>query len=489
MDHRNEDSLPKKVYFLCLLFCLITFAGLIHFIVEYHYVIPVSDHLYLSRFFDLKFKESLALGDFFEPHNGHHWHVFSFISLFLLAYATNWDILYLTLIPLILPLISIILLYKISNKMLKNIQLEKYSIIFLPLITFFILSYDQTTVWLWGWQVHNHIVITCLVAMIYCLYQDTLNIKYLIAAIICALIATYSFALGLLLWPLGFILLLLHSQTTKLRHYAHILWLLCSTLIIFHFLSSNFKTSEVSEFYFLQLILYCISLMGGALAVTPFDTTLVFIIATYVLILLFIRHIGLKKLSVYSPYVILILFSFGSSGLIGLARHQYGLMQALLPRYISFSNLFWLSLMLLIVIHFLIEAKNHNYKIKSVFNLYSNVFLMLVALGVFFFKIDNFSYRFPQAYEQYRGATLMYEHACKNELIEFYTHMIEEITLIDTEDKIPSNNIINFHGPKSDTNRIEVLTKELEFIKIMKQYKLNAYGNQTHGDCLNDTEN
>lgn len=487
MHDGDNPHLSKRVHFLCSLFCLITFAGLVYIVTVYHYRFPLTDLLLMVQFSELKFGNQLTVGSFFKAVNGHHWHVFSLMFLFVIAHLSNWNILYMTLASLIFPLITIALLYLTTRIAMKRIQLAPYSILFLPLITFITLSYDQTNVWLWGWQVHNHILTACLAGLIYVLYQKNIHHIHIALGLVCAAIATYTFALGLLLWPLGCIMILLHDMLSKKQKQCYAgIWLIIATLTIIHFLSNDFSTEELYELYFLQLILYCLTFIGSALAITPFDTTLITCIAFIVFYKIFRLHLRKDTLFTYLPFIILILFALGSAGLIGLARHQYGLMQALLPRYISFSNMFWLSLMMLIMIHFIIEAKRCNYKIKAVLDVYTNVFILFVALGVFFFKIDNFSYRFPQALAKYEGSLYLYQLACDNALIEYYSELHQkELNKPETGNEYA---IVNFYGPKIfDAERIKYM--DLTFFQTMKKYKLSAYGKQGQEECSHVREN
>ncbi|MCH2038629.1 MAG: hypothetical protein MK137_08580, partial [Rickettsiales bacterium] len=455
MHDDDNPHLSKRVHILCSLFCLITFAGLVYIVTVYHFRFPLTDLLLLVQYSELQFENQLTVGSFFKPMNGHHWHFFSMIFLFIIAHLSNWNILYMTLASLIFPLITIALLYLMSRTAMQRMNLASYSIVFLPPITFITLSYDQTNVWLWGWQVHNHMLTACLAGMIYVLYQKNVHHIHIAIALLCAFIGTYTFALGLLLWPLGFIMIILHDALLKKQKQCYAaIWLIIAALSIIHFLSNDFSTEELYDLYFLQLILYFFNFIGSALAITPFDSTLITGIAFIVFYKIFRLHLTKDTLFTYLPFIILILFALGSAGLTGLARHQYGLMQAFLPRYISFSNMFWLSLMMLIIIHFILEAKRCDYKIKVVLDVYTNVFILLVALGVFFFKIDNFSYRFPQAQEKYVGSLYLYQLACDNELISYYSELHQEaLEKPETENEYA---IVNFYGPKTfDDERIK----------------------------------
>jgi hypothetical protein len=95
------------------------------------------------------------------------------------------------------------------------------------LVWFSLLDYFDA---LWGFQFAWYLIILCFVAMLYFLLRDPRGIPSLIAAMVLAVIASYSSIQGLLLWIMGLLCLLwplwqTHGRYTRKQRVELVAWL------------------------------------------------------------------------------------------------------------------------------------------------------------------------------------------------------------------------------------------------------------------------
>lgn len=450
-------SLPRimNILLIGISVCIIGFT--VWFTYCYYFPFPLGDHLDLMVYLQLYYEQELTFARLIQPHNGDHWHFVSIALLLAIAIATHWDIWYAVMISLFFPLISCFFLYQLIKQCLVRQQLERYALLFLPIIVYFIYSPDQTRVWLWGWQLHNHLVLIGLSGMLYFLYRPDARIRHVVYAGLLSCIATYSFALGLVLWPLGIIVLLSHPYRAASKKKVFLLiWLVFSMLIAVHFVSSEFRVDEISgdKLIWWKLILFPFLFIGAALTIAEGDGIIMLIFGS-VGIFLVCRYINNKSaILAWIPMAALMLFSLGSAVMVGLARHYYDTLQPFLPRYISFSNMFWLSAVVMVICYLLHYHEKMQRRWSDSCNSFLNIYLAITLIVILSAKMVNFSYRLDDAKELQARAATNYQLAQRGILQEAIWN---DLTL--------------------DSNMYKVY-QHLPLIDTMEAYRLNGFRDQ-----------
>lgn len=152
---------------------------------------------------------TFGIGDLWAQHNEHRI-FFPKIAALTLSYSTHWYTPAEVVFSVFIALVGIILLARMISETARS-SLQNFALVLIIASWFF--SPIQWQNWLWGFQMAWFICITSVIATIYYLdkFADKNNFKFFWLAIICSTIATYSLGSGMLIWPIGFVLLLAYS--------------------------------------------------------------------------------------------------------------------------------------------------------------------------------------------------------------------------------------------------------------------------------------
>lgn len=298
----------------------------------------------------------LPIAFLFEQHNEHRL-IFPKIVMLALAYFSDWNHAY----ELILGFCLASMIFCFSAKILyhkKEIS-DDIKFIGLLLISLTLFSIYQDENWLWGWQ--NQIFLSILAAMtsFYCLIFKTNSLGFF-CAILAAIVASFSFANGLLVWLIGFFILLLFLPNKRFLS----IWIVVSiSIFIIYFYSYHSLAHHPSILVFLQIphlfLGYVITFLGGA--IFPLSTVSRFILGILgVLAFIYISYFIFVKNKSQTPYVVfglcLSLFGILSAFATAVGRCGFGMGQGHSSRYTSISGMFWVGLILMAT-HFYMEMK------------------------------------------------------------------------------------------------------------------------------------
>jgi len=179
------------------------------------------------------------------------------------------------------------------------------------------------------------------------------------------IVATYSFANGFGYWPIGLLILALASPgNRRIKKLAVVLWIVAG-LIVFgsylydyhsppHHLSAWANPGQPVEY-----ILYVFKYLGSPIVYFSYRGALLAGLLGLVLFgyegFLFARFRPIEA-SLLVPYVCLALYSIGSALITGIGRAGFGSGQAMSSRYVTFSYLLWVSIV--VFLHLLSRANN-----------------------------------------------------------------------------------------------------------------------------------
>lgn len=382
-------------------FCFVIFLIILPIILDIIYIkffgvnVPFWDEWRFVPVIDKFYNNYLSLNDLFAQNNEHR-ELFARIIMLISMYFTHYDTvteMYISCGIASLTLFILFILYK------QGFGLSLTSLIgFIP-VSWVLFDFRQFDNILMGWTIHIYLAVFGLVLSILSLKNTKKIGGIFILAILGGVISSFSFLTGLVVWPLGFLLILV-SKANKIL--LGTLWSLAGIVTLcLYFYNWVIPEKTPSILYSIEnplngiayLFIYIGSFFGmhihsdiqisgatisGAqllfiFVLISFVSGILIVLATIISIGLIIKNDLLKETS---EWIVLIAFSFASAVITTIGRASFGLEQALASRYVTLSLLAIIGLYLIALK--LSSIKNINYKI-----LY-NAILCFIVLGLFF---------------------------------------------------------------------------------------------------------
>ena len=295
----------------------------------------------------------LGLGDLWAQHSEHRVLVPRAMML-ALARLTGWDVRYELWLSLLLALTSAGLFLGLWRRARTDAHLAGFPW-FAVIASLGFFSLQQWENWIWGWQLTVHLNVLALMAGLKLAQQATPRPLALAGLAGLGLVAQYSFATGLVYWPLlGFVLAARDSGARERRR-ALAAWSLVSAVCIASYLFGYRKPGWTPDTWLFverphHFLAYLLSYLGAPLVPEgeaswrlPWALgaglvgLVVFLVAARALLS---RGFGWGRLG---PFVSLAAFAVASATLGGLGRLGLGPEQALTSRYVTLGQLLWLA--------------------------------------------------------------------------------------------------------------------------------------------------
>jgi hypothetical protein len=250
-----------------------------------------------------------------------------------------------------------------------------------PVLSLAIFSLNQAESWWGGWNVQIFLSVFGVTAGLVLLSRPVPRWTTLMLAILCAVIASYSYGPGLLVWPVGLIMLVLQVRAAPMSMAGPIVAWSIAALATITLFFSNYTWSEQATPLSTVLqtprpyLLYSITYLGapptrGAVeylfgqitgdtqAICNLGDSDLCSYVNTTAIVAGIVGIGLFALAgwtlarrlpfaVWLPYAALAVYALGTGAMTSLGRAGYGNHQALAQRYATTASLFWLALVVL----------------------------------------------------------------------------------------------------------------------------------------------
>lgn len=314
------------------------------------YFIPFvsADQWDLVPILDQFFSGKSWVADVFDRH-GDHMHSSAYLVMLLLAKFSHWNLLWESVAMLVINAVTFWLLYPIIIRPIINDN-TKYSsaIVFIIALMFFSLSHAGNLIWTWQLAVYTAVfgAVLCISA----LCRSNLGTLAFASAALGALISSFSFSCGFVLWPIGLTIIALKNELTNSQKLSFsIIWLIISAAVFIYFfkITSN-EFSQNIDFSIIRSITFLLYALGTPIAY--FSRSLSLVIASMGLIYMVYLCIKLRKDIICAKHTLPItavgftMFGIGSILLISLGRLELGFDQARSFRYIIFSQFFWIGL-------------------------------------------------------------------------------------------------------------------------------------------------
>lgn len=416
-----SDIIKEKLPYILTLFPI---SVLLFFILFFKIDLPYWDQWELVPLLEKLLTGKLTFGDIWANHNEHRI-LFPQVIMLSLAYFTDWNITYELILNFILGIgIFSLLIHQISLLSRENgFRISKWVY---PLIALIVFSITQYKNWTWGWQIQILMSVLATVIGIILLSKSATRLLYFFSSLFFGIIASYSFANGLLYWPLGLCLLIILPFKQKYLKIA--IWILTACIVtIYYFYNIEFSSKHTSLFGFLlhpiNYSFYIFSYLGATLI--RYNKYLSFLIGlTGVLYFLYsIWKNKSKFIGTFHPIVpiyALAFYSIATALLTGLGRVESLGGQSLSSRYITMSSFFWIA----IIIHLIMDATDEETKEIEVTvqrkRHYSKISIFIIILLLIINSINSGRRAIKKYYELHYAQEKVLDHEDLLYLKEFY---------------------------------------------------------------------
>ena len=333
-----------------LIMVFVPFLILIVDVAKYRVDVPFWDQWNFVPLLGKSYEEGVTFQDLWGQHNEHRL-LFPRLIMLGLALASRYNVVWeLVVIILLAAAIFVVLWYQFS----KSTKALGYSGFpwTVPFFSLLIFCLGQAENWLWGWQIQIFLNVLAAVAGFVFLGSRTFRWGKFLGAVGFGILATYSFANGLIFWPLGFLALFLApSGRRREKSLPLTAWAAVTAAVAISYLY-NFRYESPSgrpwtHFlnhlgeYFQYLLKYLgrpiINFEEYALAIGFVGLLLFGFLSLY-----FFRKKGAEVRAIL-PFFLFGLYSIGCGLLTGIGRVGFGSAQAMSGRYVPFSALIWVS--------------------------------------------------------------------------------------------------------------------------------------------------
>lgn len=299
----------------------------------------------------------------FNQHNEHRIFFSRIISLPILE-LTRWNTSIITYISFAIYLIGCFLILKYFYK--KN---NNYILILMSFLFIILFSLKQRENIIWSFQIAWYIIFTSTVLSFYFYYIYTRNSKniYIIFSIIFAIIASFSSAQGLIIWPSFLILSILFylsKEINIINKKSLIIILLFGIICFILYFKGYHKPSNDGYIFSSKTINNFFIGISSSLYKNLFLGIVLFLLSIFITIYMIIN----KKVYDNIFPMLLLIFSYGFILSITISRSSYGIVS----RYITFTNLLPIALFILYFNNF----QNIFYKYNKFIFIISVIILM-----------------------------------------------------------------------------------------------------------------
>ena len=337
------------------LVCGVLFVSMAVYAFAFYYSFPYWDNMDVAFFLERHYKGVLTFRDLMAPHGHSHWHIGAYLILVPVAVWSQWNIIYDIIIILLVSFYLWLVVFAIFRSTAHTLAVPRAVPVLAIVSALFVFSLDQAANLLWGWQLSVFLSSAGVVSAIFLLTRTRVGLWHTIGAGLAVTFAVYSYATALVMWPIGLGLLAMHSGLGRRDRavYAAVFALFAATNCYHYLVAVVSQGGMTGSVDIARLALFSLKFMGGSIARFARDAlptlALVGLLLAGWLLWLMRRRCKVAWFPLF-PYVALALYSIGCAVLTSYGRVQFGVDQAMVPRYNSFSYFFWLALIAVLVV-------------------------------------------------------------------------------------------------------------------------------------------
>lgn len=369
----------KLIIFLLAVFPAVT----VFFFIKYFGVnVAFGDQWDFVPFLEKMFTGQLHFSDFFAQHNEHRL-IFPRAVMAVLALLTHYNNVAEMYFSLFVMCLTGYLLFLICRRALGTSEAALWAFIPISLLVF---SLKQSGNILWGWQIQIFMLTFFFLAAVYLIDTLSGSWKRFLLAVVSSIGTTFSFANGMLAWPVCLLQLLLEGRSAeaeKKRFYykAALIWGLIGVAVCLIYFRGYVKPMQHPSLLAilqnpLDFINYVLGSVGVPLAIGTFvfPVGVVLLLGYLFLIPYYFKAYSASKARIVLP---LILFSLISSLVMAVGRSGFGPEQSLSSRYITITYI-GIAGLYIALFSFVRERKRFSAFAYSLFLLY---IILSMAIG------------------------------------------------------------------------------------------------------------
>jgi hypothetical protein len=341
-------------------------AILIWIVSRYSVDVPFYDQWEFVPLLDKMYQGQLTFGDLWAQFNEHRI-FFPKLLMLGLAWLTHWNIRFENAASIVLAIgIFLLLLAQIrATARALGINQLRWAIPACALVVFSISQFEN---WLWGWQVQIFLGLLAALGTILLLAKQPFGWGKFAGSALLAFVATFSFANGILVWPIGLALIWLAHRGLPASRAALVIWSAAAMLSLWLYVRDyhappDHPSPTVLFHHPLAYITYLLRLLGGTCAqygnenggILP-DKTFALVVGMAALAILgwagwkvITRFTGEHR-SALLPYFALAAYSLGTALMITTGRAAIGTAQSMASRYCSLIGPLWFSIIILLMV-------------------------------------------------------------------------------------------------------------------------------------------
>lgn len=331
---RSSSPLTSVQWMIGIAFALMA-SILLLLTLQWQIPLMLWDHLDLIPIYDDFLHDALRWSDFFRIHGG-HLHSAAYAVLLLTTFASGGH-------PWLDCVVSwaLLLVYAalIAGSVLALVRKTHIGAALPLLIVFLSLFPGHLANLQWGWQIAVFLCLVGMVGTVRLLSAPNLSILHMALALLCALLACSSFAIGIAVLPTAVVLIALRGELAWTRRvYYAVPWLAAGSA----YMAVLERGAASSSLHWQEVCLYVLNFLGAGVArfatdVAPWLGAGAIVSGLWAIRLL---HRRLESLC-WTGYFLVVLMSaflvaYGRAG-------SYGADHAFVTRYVSFSSLFWIG--------------------------------------------------------------------------------------------------------------------------------------------------
>ncbi len=359
--------------FSSLIFILLPPLVLFFLVLIYGVDVIVGDEWAIVPYIDKFLSKHLSFKELFDFHNEHRIplpRVIMLINALLFNYNSKYQ--------MFLGYFFIVGTFVVISMAIKKMFKDRFALSYLVFPSFLIFNMRQWENLLYGWQFQIPMMVFFTTLSFYFLSNFQNNISFSLS-ILFAVLASFSFGNGILIWVVGLIFLFLKRDYKKF-----LIWMFITMFFLYLYfmkgLSFRIQRTEQYASSLVSFLLYFFTSLANPLTTEKYSAFVLGFI-----VILFYLYI-LKNHRDYSFWLLMILFSLVSSFLITLSRSGFGWQSAIASRYASIYILGPVSVYCIFIYEFFLK-KNRSV-LKLFLLLLSTIIFQIISSSANYFKYE-----------------------------------------------------------------------------------------------------
>lgn len=324
------------------------FGWLVSEVVRYHIRVPYWDEWAMVDLIDRWSHHGFSIPEAFAQHNEHRL-LFPRLAAAALIFLSGWNTLYVCMFGVTLMVGAWI--FFVCAQRRAAVEMGGRSPWWAPAALAVVLfSLNQWENYLWGMQHQLFFNVFGVSGAVLALAVARITLSQLAIAVGLAVIATFSFANGLLIWPVGFVVLLCRRTSTRF----HVAWAVAGiAAIALYFYGFQWPSQTAPRPAPISALMVALRVLGAPVsnyrpAVVQAIAGLTGVLLTGGLLGLGMRRPGFLRAS--APFIGLFLYVGASALLVGVGRGAPLPDDEIASKYVTVANLLWVALVALLAL-------------------------------------------------------------------------------------------------------------------------------------------